>query len=65
LAAVVKTMNMLFQPLLTLPTRASTIWLRQRMMSSRISTAYGRGRGRSRRRRRRQERRRTSPGWVA
>ena len=40
---VVKTMNMDFQPDLTLPTRASTIWERQRMMSSRISTACGSG----------------------
>mmetsp|Transcript_25816 Transcript_25816/g.70012 ORF Transcript_25816/g.70012 Transcript_25816/m.70012 type:complete len:294 (+) Transcript_25816:1780-2661(+) len=38
-AAVVKTMNMDFQPLFTLFTRASTICDRQRMMSSRISTA--------------------------
>lgn len=34
-----RTMNMLFHPLLTLATRASTIWLTQRMISSRISTA--------------------------
>mmetsp|Transcript_33175 Transcript_33175/g.84211 ORF Transcript_33175/g.84211 Transcript_33175/m.84211 type:complete len:375 (-) Transcript_33175:566-1690(-) len=39
-AAVVNTMSMDFQPDLTLFTRASTIWLRQRMMSSRISTAW-------------------------
>lgn len=32
-------MNIDFQPDLTLATRASTIWLTQRMMSSRISTA--------------------------
>mmetsp|Transcript_35654 Transcript_35654/g.84492 ORF Transcript_35654/g.84492 Transcript_35654/m.84492 type:complete len:236 (-) Transcript_35654:4104-4811(-) len=36
-AAVVNTMNMLFQPDFTLATRARTIWLTQRMMSSRIS----------------------------
>lgn len=41
-AAVVNTMNMLCQPDLTLLTRASTIWLTQRMMSSRISTACSR-----------------------
>lgn len=41
MAAVVKTMNMLFHPDLTLVTRARIIWLRQRMMSSRISTAWG------------------------
>mmetsp|Transcript_6902 Transcript_6902/g.15247 ORF Transcript_6902/g.15247 Transcript_6902/m.15247 type:complete len:289 (+) Transcript_6902:2046-2912(+) len=39
-AAVVNTMNMDFQPDLTLLTRASTIWDKQRMMSSRISTAW-------------------------
>lgn len=33
-AAVVNTINMLFQPDLTLFTRASTIWLKQRRMSS-------------------------------
>jgi len=35
-------MNIDFQPLLTLFTRANTMWDRQRMMSSRISTACGR-----------------------
>lgn len=34
-----RTMNMDFHPDLTLATRASTIWLTQRMMSSRISSA--------------------------
>ena len=34
-----RTMNTLFQPLLTLATRASTIWETHRMMSSRISSA--------------------------
>eukprot|EP00955_Chlamydomonas_euryale_P020939 221875-Chlamydomonas_euryale.AAC.1 len=33
-------MNIDFHPDLTLLTRAKTIWLRQRMMSSRISTAW-------------------------
>mmetsp|Transcript_24653 Transcript_24653/g.62011 ORF Transcript_24653/g.62011 Transcript_24653/m.62011 type:complete len:227 (-) Transcript_24653:2313-2993(-) len=39
-AAVVNTMNMLFQPDFTLATRAKTIWLTQRMISSRISTLW-------------------------
>ena len=42
---MVNTINMLFQPDLMLSTRARTIWDRQRMISSRISTDCGRGGG--------------------
>lgn len=39
-AAVVNTINMDCQPDFMLLTRARTIWLTQRMINSRISTAY-------------------------